>query len=39
MVQQGACRLYETWDSWPQPDGSWHAGSGAVLDLSSNALG
>jgi len=32
------CRLYEMWDSWPQPDGSWSAGSGATFDLLSNAL-
>ena len=32
------CLLYETWNSWPQADGSWHAGSGAVFDLTSNAL-
>jgi hypothetical protein len=38
VVQSGACKLYETWSSYPQPDGSWQAGSGAVFDLSSNAL-
>jgi hypothetical protein len=32
------CDLYETWDSWPTPDGSWYAGSGARFDLDSNAL-
>jgi hypothetical protein len=30
--------LYETFDSHPQPDGSWEAGSGAVFDLTSNEL-
>jgi hypothetical protein len=30
--------LYETWDSHPQADGSWHCGSGAKFDLTSNAL-
>jgi hypothetical protein len=38
VVQSGGCRLYETFASYPQPDGSWRAGSGAVFDLSSNAL-
>jgi hypothetical protein len=32
------CRLFELWAAWPQEDGSWHAGSGAVFDLTSNAL-
>jgi hypothetical protein len=31
-------KLYETWDSHRQPNGSWHAGSGAAFDLRSNAL-
>jgi len=30
--------LYETWDSHPQSDGSWHCGSGAIFDLKSNKL-
>jgi hypothetical protein len=30
--------LYELWSAYPQADGSWHAGSGAVFDLGSNAL-
>ncbi len=30
--------LYELYDAWPQADGSWHAGSGAVFDLGTNAL-
>ena len=38
VVDRDACKLYETWDSHPNPDGSWHAGSGAVFDLNSNAL-
>lgn len=38
VVDRDRCRLYETWSSWPQPDGSWHAGSGAVFDLGSNLL-
>jgi len=32
-------KLFETWNSTPQNGGtSWHAGSGAVFDLSSDAL-
>jgi len=38
VVDVDACRLYEMWYAWPQPDGSWHAGSGAVFDLNSHAL-
>jgi hypothetical protein len=38
VVQQGTCKLYETWSSTPNRDGSWSAGSGAVYDLNSDAL-
>ncbi len=38
VIQQGSCGLYETFASYPQPDGSWQAGSGAHWDLTSNAL-
>jgi hypothetical protein len=38
VLDSGACRLYETWSSYPQSDGSWHAGSGAVFDLRAQAL-
>ena len=38
VVDKDACKLYEMWNSWPQSDGSWHAGSGAVWSLTSNAL-
>ena len=38
VVRRGACDLHETWNSWPTPDGSWYAGSGARFDLNSNAL-
>jgi hypothetical protein len=31
-------RLYEVYDAHKQADGSWKAGSGAVFDLTSNAL-
>jgi hypothetical protein len=30
--------LYELFDAWPNADGSWHAGSGAIFDLRSHAL-
>ena len=39
VVDRDACRLYETWSSYPQNGGTrWTAGSGAVFDLRSNAL-
>lgn len=38
VVDAAACRLYEMWDSHPNADGSWRAGSGAVFDLRSHAL-
>jgi hypothetical protein len=38
VLDRDQCRLYETWSNYPQPDGSWQAGSGAVFDLRSNAL-
>lgn len=38
VVQQGVCKLFETWSSYPQPNGSWQAGSGAVWNLNSNTL-
>jgi len=37
LVQQGTCKLYELFAARQQTDG-WHAGSGAIFDLSSNAL-
>jgi hypothetical protein len=37
-VHQGSCLLYEMFYSWPQADGSWDAGCGAVFDLRSNDL-
>ena len=30
--------LYELYSAFPQQDGSWEAGSGAIFDLDSNAL-
>ncbi len=38
VVDRDNCTLYEMWSSYPQADGSWQAGSGAVFDLLSNAL-
>ncbi len=38
LVDSGNCRLYELYAAYPQPDGSWHAGSGAVFDLRSDTL-
>ena len=37
-VQSGSCKLYETYDTNPDGNGGWTAGSGAVWDLNSNAL-
>lgn len=38
IVDQNNCILYEIYNAYPQNDGGWQAGSGAVFDLSSNAL-
>jgi hypothetical protein len=38
VVDVDNCKLYEMWYSWPQPDGSWYAGSGAIFGLYSNTL-
>jgi hypothetical protein len=38
MVEQGACRLYELYAAYPQANGTWRAGSGAIWDLRSNLL-
>ena len=38
IVDRDRCVLYEMWNAWPQPDGSWQAGTGAIWDLMSNAL-
>lgn len=38
VLEQGACKLYELYAAYPQPDGSWHADSGAVFSLLSNTL-
>jgi hypothetical protein len=38
VIERGSCTLYEMWASYPHPDGSWDAGSGAKWRLDSNAL-
>ncbi len=38
VVQQGVCKLFEIYSSYPQPNGSWQAGSGAEWNLNSNTL-
>ena len=38
VVDRDNCVLYELFYAWPNSDGSWHAGSGAVFGLRSNAL-
>ena len=38
VLDRDNCILYEMFYAWPQPDGSWEAGSGAIFDLHSHAL-
>ena len=38
VIDRDHNRLYELFNAWPQPDGSWSADSGAVFDLSSNTV-
>ncbi|HET9999840.1 MAG TPA: hypothetical protein VFQ36_03035 [Ktedonobacteraceae bacterium] len=38
VIDSGTCKLYEMYASYPQSNGSWHAGSGAVWNLNSDAL-
>ncbi len=38
VVERDGCILYEMYYAYPQADGSWEAGSGAVFNLWSNAL-
>ena len=38
VVDRDNCILYELFSAYPQTDGSWKAGSGAVFKLKSNAL-
>jgi hypothetical protein len=38
VLDRDNCILYEMFYAFPQPGGSWEAGSGAIFDLSSHAL-
>ncbi|MFG2140768.1 hypothetical protein [Streptomyces sp. NPDC048650] len=38
VLDRHRCRSYELYDATPEAGHSWHAGSGAVFDLRSNAL-
>jgi hypothetical protein len=38
LIDRDNCILYELYYAFPQPDGSWTAGSGAIFNLNSNAL-
>jgi hypothetical protein len=38
LVDEQDCHLYELYDAQQSAAGSWHAGSGAIWDLRSNAL-
>ena len=38
VIDRDHCILYEVYYGWPQTDGSWQAGSGAIFNLNSNSL-
>jgi hypothetical protein len=38
VVREGECKLYEVGNAYPNTDGSWRVGAGAIWDLKSNAL-
>jgi hypothetical protein len=38
MIDEDNCVLYELFAAYPQPDGTWQAGSGAIFDLASHTL-
>lgn len=38
VIDRDNWKLYETFYSFPNEDGSWHCGSGAVFNLNSNQL-
>ena len=38
IVDNSSCTLYELYATYPNGNGTWHAGSGAVWNLTSNAL-
>lgn len=37
LIDVGSKKLYELFNAYPRPDGTWTAGSGAIWDLTSNA--
>lgn len=38
LLDSDNCMLYELFAAYPQEDGTWQAGSGAIFDLQSHAL-
>jgi hypothetical protein len=38
LVDENRCLLFEIYDAHPKGDGTWTAGSGIIMDLTSNAL-
>jgi len=38
VVRSGECKLHEVGNAYPNPDGSWTVGAGAIWNLNSNAL-
>jgi len=38
VIDTDNCVLYEVYAGYPQPDGTWTAGSGAIFDLKGNKL-
>ena len=38
IVDATNCILYELYAAYPQTDGTWHAGSGAIFNLNGNQL-
>jgi hypothetical protein len=38
LVDTANCILYELYAAYPQTNGTWHAGSGAIFDLKGNQL-
>jgi hypothetical protein len=38
VLDRDNCVLFELFAAYPQPDGTWQAGSGAIFDLNANSL-
>ena len=38
VIDKGNCWEYDLWHAYPQQDGSWYADSGAVWDMTTDAL-